>query len=313
MVKKIFKYSHYVPSTVHEAYELDKRFNMTRWRDAIIKEMKNVRVAFKLLEHSDLIPSAHEYVPCHLIFDVKMDGTFKARFVAAGCKTSDPDGSTYAGVVSRETVRLAFLYAALNGLKVSSADIMNAYLTAPTSQKLWTKCGPEFGKDQGKRALIKRALYGNKAAGRDFRNHLRSCMEHLGYTSCLADPDLWMRKAYKDGTREAYWEYTLLYVDDALCVSEHPDSQLEELNKYFRLKPGSIQPPKLYLVAKTYTLQLILVIRNKYHETLGSSLSFNFVATDLELKLYTNSTTSLEEMPLVRKVNKVMLRTKHKL
>ena len=62
--------------------------------------------------------------------------------MAAGCKTSDPDGSTYAGVVSRETVRLAFLYAALNNLKVSSADILNAYLTAPTSQKLWTKCGP---------------------------------------------------------------------------------------------------------------------------------------------------------------------------
>ena len=115
---------------------------MTRWRDAIIKEMKNVRVAFKLLEDSDNLPPAHEYVPCHLIFDVKMDGTFKARFVAAGCKTSDPDGSTYVGVVSRETVRLAFLYAALNNLKVSSADILNAYLTAPTSQKLWTKCGP---------------------------------------------------------------------------------------------------------------------------------------------------------------------------
>ena len=147
MVKKNFKYGHHVPCSVREAYELDKRFNMTRWRDAIIKEMKNVRVAFKLLEDSDNLPPAHEYVPCHLIFDVKMDGTFKARFVAAGCKTSDPEGSTYAGVVSRETVRLAFLYAALNNLKVSSADILNAYLTAPTSQKLWTRCGPEFGKD----------------------------------------------------------------------------------------------------------------------------------------------------------------------
>ena len=81
-------------------------------------------------------------------------------------------------------------------------------------------------------------------------------MEHLGYTSCLADPDLWMRKAYKDGSEEAYWEYTLLYVDDALCVSEHPEAQLEELNKYFRLKPGSIQPPKLYLGAKTAQTQL---------------------------------------------------------
>ena len=107
-------------------------------------------------------------------------------------------------MVNRETVRLALLYAALNGLKVSSADIMNAYLTAPTTQKLWTKCGPEFGVDSGKRALIKRALYGNKAAGRDFRNHLRSCMEHLQYLPCLADPDLWMRKAIKRSSGEEY-------------------------------------------------------------------------------------------------------------
>ena len=56
------------------------------------------------------------------------------------------------------------------------------------------------------------------------------------------------------------------------------------------MKPGIVEiltiseehiSPKLYLVTKTYTLQLILVIRNKYHETLGSSLSFNFDATNL--------------------------------
>ena len=68
--------------------------------------------------------------------------------------------------------------------------------------------------------------------------------------SCLADPDLWMRKAYRDETNEAYWEYVLLYVDDALCVSEHPTDQLNELNKYFKFNPGSIQEPKLYLGAK---------------------------------------------------------------
>ena len=62
-----------------------------------------------------------------------------------------------------------------------SADIMNAYLTAGTSQKLYSKCEPEFGDNQGKITDIKRALYGNKAAGSDFRNHLHSCMRHLGY------------------------------------------------------------------------------------------------------------------------------------
>ena len=150
-----------------------------------------------------------------MVFDVKMDSTAKAHLVATGCRTADPEGSTWAGVVSRETVCLALLYAALNGLNVMTADIMNAYLTAPTSQKLHTKCGPEFGSDAGKCAVITRALYGNKAAGADFRNHLRECTKHLGYELCLADPDLWMRLAKKDNG-DSYYEYLLLYVDDAL-------------------------------------------------------------------------------------------------
>ena len=65
----------------------------------------------------------------HLIFDIKMDMTRKARLVADGHKTEDPIGSTYAGVVSRETVRITFTYAVLNGLDVMATDIKNAYLT----------------------------------------------------------------------------------------------------------------------------------------------------------------------------------------
>ena len=42
----------------------------------------------------------------------------------------------------------------------------------------------------------------------------------------------------------------LLYVDDCLCVSEHPRECLEKLNKYFPLKPGSGGDPKLYLGTK---------------------------------------------------------------
>ena len=40
----------------------------------------------------------------------------------------------------------------------------------------------------------------------------------------------------------------MLYTDDALCVSEHPEQTLRnELGKYFKLKEESIGPPKLYL------------------------------------------------------------------
>ena len=52
----------------------------------------------------------------------------KARWVKDGHKTPIPEWSTFAGVVSREIVRIAFTYAALNGLPIFAADTHNAYL-----------------------------------------------------------------------------------------------------------------------------------------------------------------------------------------
>ena len=76
------------------------------------------------------------------------------------------------------------------------AVIKNAYLQVPKNKKYWTTFRPEFGTEEaGKWAIIVRDLYGMKPSGRDFRHHLRDCMEHLGYISYCADPYLWMRKA----------------------------------------------------------------------------------------------------------------------
>ena len=54
-------------------------------------------------------------------------------------------GSMYAGVVSRESVQIAFTYAALNDLDVCMTDIRNAYIQSPTSQEHYIICGPELG------------------------------------------------------------------------------------------------------------------------------------------------------------------------
>ena len=158
--------------------------------------------------------------------------------------------------MSRETVRIALTYAALHGLNVMAADIRNAYLQAPISVKYWTTLGPEFGSElRGRRANIVRALYGTKLAGSDFRNHLRDCMEKMGFSSCLADPDLWMRKVVSD-SGEQYYEYVLLYVDDCLVISQHPRKILVKIDYYFPLKPDLVGPPNLYLGAKLSKIQL---------------------------------------------------------
>ncbi len=98
---------------------------------------------------------------------------------------------TYARVVSCEIVRIALLMAALNHLNVKVGDVLNAYITAPITEKVWTVLGPEFGTDAGKSVIIVRALYGLKSNGAAVRAHLASFMRQMGYTSCKADPDLW--------------------------------------------------------------------------------------------------------------------------
>ena len=129
-------------------------------------------------------------------------------------------------------------------------------LQAPTNEKYWTTCGPEFGTEEaGKRAIIVRALYGMKCSGHDFRNHLCDNMEHMDNTSWRVDLDLWMRNTVRRNG-QSYYEYLLLYVDDCLVVSEHPTELLQELDKYFPIKTGSVGPPKLYIGAKVSKIQL---------------------------------------------------------
>ncbi|EJK53260.1 hypothetical protein THAOC_27335, partial [Thalassiosira oceanica] len=63
------------------------------WRDAYEKEMRNVSVAFRILKRGQKAPVGYTRSSGHLIFDVKMDFTRKARWVKDGHRTPDPETS----------------------------------------------------------------------------------------------------------------------------------------------------------------------------------------------------------------------------
>jgi hypothetical protein len=228
---------------------IDRETNTTYWYDAIQKEMKNVRVAFKFLDSGERVPVGHKWIKCHLIFDMKMDFTRKARYVAGGHMTDPPPTLTYSSVVSRDSVRIAFMLAALNDVQLLAADIGNAYLNAPTREKVYTTAGLEFGAElQGQPVLIVRALYGLKSSGAAWRAHLAGTLQSLGFISSLADPDVWYREATKpDGFQ--YYEYLLAYVDDILVLSHDPVTIMKGLEDFYRLKDGYEKPTR-YLGAE---------------------------------------------------------------
>ena len=163
------------------------------WMDALAKEMYNIGIAFKVLDEGQQAPNGWKKVTGHLVWDVKMDFMREARWVLDGHKMPYSVGSTFTRVLSRESIQIAFTYAALNGLDMLAANIRNAYLQAPSFQRDYIVCGPEFGiENEGCVVLIHRALYGRRSARKDFQNHLRLHMHHLNLEPCPADPDVWM-------------------------------------------------------------------------------------------------------------------------
>jgi hypothetical protein len=194
--KKNYKFGIEIPHSVERGLAIDKETGTTFWVDAISKEMKNVRPAFNILEEGSQAPVGSKYIRCHMNFEVKMNFTRKARFVAGGHMTEPPAHLTYSSVVSRDSVRLAFLLAALNDLDLLAADIGNAYLNANTREKVHTVCSLEFGhQNLGKIAVITKALYGLKSSGAAWRSMFAASLQELGFTSSIADPDVWYRAA----------------------------------------------------------------------------------------------------------------------
>ena len=153
--KTTHKFGFEIPKTVKRALEIDDETKSTLWHDVIQNEMQNVCIAFKTLDNNGRIPPGYQWMQCHMIFTVQMDGFVrKARHVAGGHMIDAPTVMTYASIVSRKTVHIMLTVAALNDLEVKTSDTQNAYLSAPCKEKIWTTIGPEFGPDKGKHRRI---------------------------------------------------------------------------------------------------------------------------------------------------------------
>ena len=265
--KTTHKFGIELPHSVEEAFAIDHRNGNNFWREAIEKEMSKIRGMGAFERYDNATPQqlrggerklpGYQQIGCHMIFDIKMDGLFtrKARFVANGNETKDlASHYTYASVVTRESVRIAFLYAALNDLDILGCDVSNAYLNAPCREKIWVQAGPEFGSDQGSVMIVKKALYGLKSSGFSWKKMLVQNLEDMGYKSSIADPDVFIRPAAKENGFE-YYEMLLTYVDDCLCVSAKPQETMDALGKIYDLK-DTVKPPERYLGANIRKWQL---------------------------------------------------------
>jgi hypothetical protein len=117
-------------------------------------------------------------------------------------------------------------------------------------EKVCTTAGKEFGPEKvGCPVIITRALYGLRA----WRDHMASMLRDSGYSSCKANPDIWMRaKTKPDGFK--FWSYILVYTDDLFVVDHEPQVIMDYMSSQYTLNPGSVQEPDSYLGAQEQVL-----------------------------------------------------------
>jgi hypothetical protein len=99
-----YKFGYRIPKDYEEALELDELNQNTKWENATITKMSQLKEYECFIDAGiygqDKPPDGHKKIRAHLVFDVKHDGRHKAHYVAGGHLTNVPNASLYSGVVS---------------------------------------------------------------------------------------------------------------------------------------------------------------------------------------------------------------------
>ena len=92
--------------------------------------------AFDLVSGGERASPGYSKASGHIVFDVNMDLIRKTRFVENRHLNPDPIDSNFAGLVTWDSVRIIFTYAAVNGLDIYAADIKSTCYKLPHLRKI---------------------------------------------------------------------------------------------------------------------------------------------------------------------------------
>ena len=181
-----------------------------------------------------------------MVYDVKPDLTYKSRLVCDGSRV-DPRGlSTRSTIVKGVSVHLPEIIVDSHNLEVMTGDIGNDFIQAHTKDKIYIKCGPEFGDSARSIAIIVRALYGLTTSTEIFRTMLADFLRTLEFTPSRFDRDIWMR--LRD--EQTGYDYIFNHIDDFTVITKNPPVWIGRIASMFFIKE---HVPRNYYLGNNYT------------------------------------------------------------
>ena len=104
-------------------------------------------------------------------------------------------------------------------------------------------------------AVIVQDFYGLKSSGAAWHTHFAQSITDLVFKPTRADLEVWLcKQTQQDNTK--YYEYFLVYVDECLVISEHPQIILDALHTEYRHRLKDIHSTHTRTISRSSNLQL---------------------------------------------------------
>ncbi len=158
-----YKYVFDVPATFREAWDHPDPWQREKWRAAIRAEFEkmNKNKVWRKVNRSTM-PSGRRCVKHKWVFDIKREGTFKARLVACGYSQIPGVDFTdvYSPVVHDVTFRIMLVAELKWKLKSKIVDVESAFLNGELEEEIYMECPDGLEHEAEECLLLLKAIYG---------------------------------------------------------------------------------------------------------------------------------------------------------
>jgi Reverse transcriptase (RNA-dependent DNA polymerase) len=185
------------PQSFEEAWNHKCNWQRPRWQSAAIKEIdKMERLEVWQIVKRKTIPPDRKCIKYKWIFDVKRDGTFKARLVA--CGYSQVPGvdfqESYSPVVNDVAFRIMVIFQMVYKLDSLILDVEAAFLNGDLDEEIYMECPKGMQSKEDEVLLLRKALYGLVQSARQFFKKFTSILVSIGFVQSYAEPCLFIKK-----------------------------------------------------------------------------------------------------------------------
>jgi hypothetical protein len=213
-----------LPTTYEQAWYHNTPWVRKQWRAAITLELNKMHElkVWHIIKRKS-IPQGRKCIKCKWVFDIKRNGTFRARLVA--CGYSQEPGvdfeDFYAPVVNDVVFRIIIILQIVYKLHSAIIDVETAFLNGDLKEEIYMNAPKGLNVNHDECTQLDKALYGLVQAARQFYLKFAQELKKIGFEQSYADPCLFFRDT-KNGR-----VMMIIHIDDCYVIGTK--TTIEEL------------------------------------------------------------------------------------